>query len=124
MKVSSKCEMYNNAMYLLQHYGINHQVCKTMEEMGGLGAELMRDINDDPRASVEKVMEEIADVEIMLMQLRLYYEGFENVPDTETIMYCKLERAVDSIPPAEIDIPDLQTLEECAGPAVSSGGQQ
>lgn len=117
MTIADRYEMYNDAMYVMQHYGITHQTIKTLEEMCELGAELVRDLNNDERASDKNILEEIADVEVMLLQLRMYYEGTTDI-SVEDIMAMKLDRAVKAIPPIELDIADLDPLgEACAEPA-------
>lgn len=70
---------------IAEHYGMEHQTIKTMEELAELTAELSRlaILNSTPlklvsiaeyNAQLTKVIEEIADVEIMLEQLKYIYD--------------------------------------------------
>lgn len=71
----------------LAHYGHSAQICTAMEEMGELIAALNRYFFRQ-RGDIGDVVEEIADVEIMLAQLRLIV-GTEQVAE---IKLAKLER--------------------------------
>lgn len=114
--------MLQNATFLMEHYGEKHQLIKTMEEMCELGAEIVRIISNDSRASIGKLIEEVADVEVMLLQIRLLYDGFDDLPQVEDIMRYKLERATNEVPVPEIDIADLDPLsDESAEPVTHSG---
>lgn len=114
--------MLQNATFLMEHYGEKHQLIKTMEEMCELGAEIVRIISNDSRASIGKLIEEVADVEVMLLQIRLLYDGFGDLPQVEDIMRYKLERATNEVPVPEIDIADLDPLsDESAEPVTHSG---
>lgn len=76
-----KAEIYQEAVDL---WGIGSQIIKMIEEMSELTAELCYELYD--RGSVEAIMEELADVEIMLEQLKVVF------PSTEAIKKEKLER--------------------------------
>ena len=71
----------------LEHYGHAAQICTTMEEMGELTAALNRFFFRH-RGEIDQVVEEIADVEIMLAQLRLIV-GADKVAEAKL---AKLER--------------------------------
>lgn len=127
MKTKERYSMVSDAMYVLTHYGIEHQEVKTLEEMCELGAELLRDINNDSRANNNKILEEIADVEVMLLQLRLAYEDMCD-QTVEEIMHEKLTRQAARIldTEIEIDIAGLDPLDEEFGrvePTADSGQQ-
>ena len=122
MRTKEKYSMMSDAMYVLTHYGIKHQEVKTVEEICELGTELLRDIINDRSTNNNSILEEIADVEVMLLQLRMIYEDACE-QTVEEIMRDKLARQVARIIDAEIDIDiaDLVPLgEECTEPAVSS----
>jgi NTP pyrophosphatase (non-canonical NTP hydrolase) len=55
----------------LEHYGVQHQIVKCMEECGELIQALARNMCGEHYA--ENVAEELADVEIMLMQMRIAF---------------------------------------------------
>lgn len=57
------------ARQILQHYGILHQKSKTIEELAELIVALQKDILDGKESHSRAVLEEIADVHIMLTQL-------------------------------------------------------
>lgn len=122
MRTKEKYSMMSDAMYVLTHYGIEHQKVKTVEEICELGTELLRDIINDRSTNNNSILEEIADVEVMLLQLRMIYEDACE-QTVEEIMRGKLARQVARIIDAEIDIDvaDLVPLgEECTEPAASS----
>ena len=54
---------------ILQHYGILHQKSKTIEELAELIVALQKDILKGKEEHSRAVLEEIADVHIMLIQL-------------------------------------------------------
>jgi NTP pyrophosphatase (non-canonical NTP hydrolase) len=55
----------------LEHYGLHHQIMKCMEECGELIQALAKNMCGEHYA--ENVAEELADVEIMLMQMRMAF---------------------------------------------------
>ena len=55
----------------VKHFGAEHQTLKACEELTELQHELLHAL--DGRADNDKIREEIADVEIMLEQLKLIY---------------------------------------------------
>lgn len=57
------------AKYILNHYGIMHQKSKTIEELAELIVALQKDILEGKEEHSRAVLEEIADVHIMLTQL-------------------------------------------------------
>lgn len=71
----------------VQEYGANHQIHKAAEELGELIQALMRYINGEP--VVGNVCEEIADVEIMLEQVKIIlgerYEQYLELKKAEKI---------------------------------------
>ena len=67
---SSKKNMNKDlARQILSHYGIMHQKSKTIEELAELIVALQKDILEGKESHSMAVLEEIADVHIMLTQL-------------------------------------------------------
>lgn len=60
----------------VHHYGAEHQKKKAIEEMGELITAMSRE--QDGRATPKEVITEIADVQIMVLQLALIY-GLDKV---------------------------------------------
>ena len=54
---------------ILKHYGLRHQKAKTIEELGELIVALQKDLLSGKDGLSKDVLEEIADVHIMLSQL-------------------------------------------------------
>ena len=63
------------AIKAVQKYGREHQITKAIEEMAELMNELAK--SQDKRTTTEKVIDEIADVKIMLKQLEYIYGQFK-----------------------------------------------
>ena len=57
------------ARQILQHYGVIHQKSKTIEELAELIVALQKDILEGKESHSRAVLEEMADVHIMLTQL-------------------------------------------------------
>lgn len=55
----------------IDYYGCRNQMLKVVEELAELQCELVRFLMQDGRASWPSIAEELADVEIMLSQLRM-----------------------------------------------------
>lgn len=76
---------------LLDHYGIEHQTMKAIEEMAELTDALCK--HDQYRASRTDVQGELADVLITVSQLILYY----GEADVAELVMSKLNRATSKI---------------------------
>lgn len=57
------------ARKILNHYGLQHQKAKTIEELGELIVALQKDLLAETEGLSPEVLEEIADVHIMITQL-------------------------------------------------------
>nr|WP_314098128.1 hypothetical protein [uncultured Lachnoanaerobaculum sp.] len=57
------------ARQILRHYGVVHQKAKTIEELGELIVALQKDLLSGKDGLSQDVLEEIADVHIMIAQL-------------------------------------------------------
>jgi len=73
----------------IDHWGVEHQKRKAMEELGELLVELSKE--QDGRTNADLIRGELADVIIMCEQLRLIYGGKE----TDAWIDRKLERLRD-----------------------------
>lgn len=82
------------ARQILQHYGIMHQKSKAIEELAELIVALQKDILEGKEQHSRAVLEEIADVHIMLTQL------LDDESDKTTISFIvdkKLKRQIRRI---------------------------
>ena len=68
-----KEEQRNTLVHAINHFGVEAQINKAVEEMGELITELSR--RNLPRFDREHVAEEVADALIMLEQLRIIFGG-------------------------------------------------
>lgn len=83
MKNTNRGRGRNVPLMAINHYGLEAQTVVAMEEM----AELIQALSKSRRGVEHNVEEEIADVEIMLAQLRCVY----NCDEIERIKALKLE---------------------------------
>ncbi len=65
---------------ILDFYGMDNQIIKAIEEMSELTKELCK-TTIYPGDKVGEIMEEIADVEIMLSQLKIMFDCHEEVEE-------------------------------------------
>ena len=77
---------------IADHYGLAHQVCKTKEELQELYIALLDYQEDDSKENLEAVITEIADVEIMTLQLKYLLNVTGKVEIEKTF---KLRRQLD-----------------------------
>ena len=82
------------ARQILQHYGMQHQKSKAIEELAELIVALQKDILEGKEEHSRAVLEEIADVRIMLMQMTAGEEDEELV---DKITRQKLDRQMRRI---------------------------
>lgn len=68
-------KLYHKA---LNHFGLYNQELKLIEEMSELTKEIVISMQNDPRASSEKIEEEIADVHVTLSQVKLLFPGWKD----------------------------------------------
>lgn len=72
---------YNELInYIILNNGFEKQVLKTVEELGELSHELLKNINDK-KENINDIISEIADVEIMIHQIKILYNLDENKID-------------------------------------------
>lgn len=86
---------FKEARYVLKHYGLQHQKAKTIEELGELIVALQKDLLAGKDGLSKEVIEEMADVHVMLLQLMMYDEDYFN--DVYDEMRYKLERQQERI---------------------------
>ena len=95
-----KVKLYQKAM---DTYGLENQTMMVFEEMAELQKELCKALRG--KIVIKNIAEEIADVEIMLEQLKEYYKLYEM---TEEIKEYKLKRLENNLeilnPRCHIDI--------------------
>nr|WP_314758104.1 hypothetical protein [uncultured Lachnoanaerobaculum sp.] len=82
------------AKRILRHYGLRHQKAKTIEELAELIVALQKDLLACKKELSRETLEEVADVQIMLMQLLDKDDDKKAVNDL--ILY-KLERQIQRI---------------------------
>lgn len=86
---------FKEARYVLKHYGLQHQKAKTIEELGELIVALQKDLLAGKDGLSKEVIDEMADVHVMLLQLMMYDEDYFN--DVYDEMRYKLERQHERI---------------------------
>ena len=82
------------ARQILRHYGVVHQKAKTIEELGELIVALQKDLLAGKKGNSKAVLEEVADVKIMLMQIVSDEEDEEFV---DKIIKQKIDRQIERI---------------------------
>lgn len=88
---------------IVMAFGAKAQMIKTCEEMGELATQLCKRLNGSPTTD-ENIVDEIADVLIMAMQMRHVY-GESKVD--ERILY-KLDRTLNAIRKCGITLPTVE----------------
>lgn len=82
----------------VNEFGGRTQAIKATEELSELSIELTRFALADDRYSREKVLEEIADVEIMLKQLKIIFNfSQDEILDMKCLKVAKLEMILQEI---------------------------
>lgn len=89
---------YDRLTRAAEYFGVEAQVCKTVEEAGEFLAELGRAMNGE--ANKRKLTEEIADVYNMLDQLCYLFDIEEEAQDAAEM---KMERTILRIEAGEMD---------------------
>lgn len=81
-----------NVRAIARHYGAGHQLQKTQEELGEAMTALSRFILEPTTGNLGELSEELADVVVMIDQLRLFYPDLARGMD-----YCKKAKAIRQI---------------------------
>lgn len=89
--------MNEKEVYLaaLSYFGIESQTTMVFEEMAELQKELCKALRGTP--SLKNIAEEIADVEIMLEQMKEYYSLHDFVRDSKEYKIKRLEKILKEI---------------------------
>nr|DAN41550.1 MAG TPA: nucleoside triphosphate pyrophosphohydrolase [Caudoviricetes sp.] len=95
------------ARQILRHYGLQHQKAKAIEELAELIVALQKDLLSGKEKHSRAVLEEIADVHIMLMQMTADEEDEEFV---DKIIRQKLDRQLRRI---EAEKGNSKTCDKC-----------
>jgi len=74
MKLEFTKEQVNTMQTALEKWGLNAQVGQTVEECAELVVVLQKYINRTNKPDIDKILDEIADVEMMLAQMRLVFK--------------------------------------------------
>ena len=85
---------YAQTELILDFYGIEHQKAKMIEELAELIVALQKNLLSDTDSLSREVLEEIADVQIMILQLLSYKGEYSKVYE---IMDYKLNRQIERI---------------------------
>ena len=78
----------------LKAWGKNAQMLQVIEEMSELTKEILKNINRG-KDNVDCIIEEVADVEIMLEQLKCCYDIKSQVDTYKSSKLIKLEKKLD-----------------------------
>lgn len=97
-----KPEQKKKCIKIARYYGLNSQVSKTIEECAELIQAIAKIDEEYTNENLEHISEELADVIIMMEQMRFFFEEFANeikVPDE--FIGQKIERQLARIEKAE-----------------------
>lgn len=84
----------NKMLFLIDHYGTNHQQDISIEEMSELQKAIIKHRRNPNEETLDAVIEEIADVSVMLEQLKMIYSCSTKI---EFIMDEKIDRQIQRI---------------------------
>lgn len=84
----------DNLLFVINSYGVRSQEDVSIEEMAELQKAIIKNRRYNDKSTKEEVIEEIADVEIMLAQLKIIYSCKEEV---EKKIDYKIEREIKRI---------------------------
>lgn len=77
---------------IIEHYGEDHQRYKAAEELSELQTLLLQDANQNGKVPLNRIIEELADVYVVLGQVELIYKIDSR--DTGPIIEYKLDRTL------------------------------
>ena len=86
---------FDKSLKIIEHYGENHQMFKAAEELSELQTLILQDANKNGKVPKSRIIEEIADVYVMLSQLKTIY--CIDSRDIEPIIDAKVERTLRQI---------------------------
>ena len=85
---------YGQAKYILDFYGLRHQKANMIEELAELIVALQKNLLSDTEDLTSEILEEIADIQIMILQLLSHKGEYSKVYE---IMDYKLNRQIERI---------------------------
>ena len=83
---------YEKAVKIVDMYGSNHQRYKASEELSELMTLVLQDANMNGKVPLNRIIEEIADVYVVLKQLEIIYQIDSR--DIEPMIEYKLNRTI------------------------------
>lgn len=86
---------FDKKMKIIEHYGENHQRYKAAEELSELQTLILQDANKNGKVPKSRIIEEIADVYVMLSQLKTIYQI--DGRDIEPVIEYKVDRTLKEI---------------------------
>lgn len=86
---------FDKKMKIIKYYGENHQRFKAAEELSELQTLILQDANKNGKVPKSRIIEEIADVYVMLSQLKTIY--CIDSRDIEPIIDAKVEMTLRQI---------------------------
>ena len=86
---------FDKSLKIVEHFGDNHQRFKAAEELSELQTLILQDANKNGKVPKSRIIEEIADVYVMLSQLKTIY--CIDSRDIEPIIDAKVERTLRQI---------------------------
>ena len=86
---------HDKTLKIVEHYGSKHQRYKAAEELSELQTLILQDANQNGKVPLSRMIEEIADVYVMLRQIEMIYEIDSR--DIEPIIEAKIDRTLNRI---------------------------
>lgn len=93
-KQMPKKDRESKLLYLIDHYGTLNQKLIAIEEMAELQKAIVKDIRQNSKENTDAVVEEIADVQVMLEQLKMIFSCRNKI---SKIMDAKIDRQIKRI---------------------------
>ena len=81
-------------LFLINHYGTLNQKLIAIEEMAELQKAIVKHIRQESEENINSVIEEIADVQVMLEQLKMIFSCRSK---TDQIMDAKIDRQIKRV---------------------------
>lgn len=81
-------------LFLINHYGTLNQKLIAIEEMAELQKAIVKHIRQESEENINSVIEEIADVQVMLEQLKMIFSCRTKIDE---IMDAKIDRQIKRI---------------------------
>ena len=86
---------FDKKLKIIEHYGEDHQRYKAAEELSELQTLILQDANQNGKVPLSRIIEEIADVYVMLSQLKTIY--CIDSRDIDPVIDWKVERTLRQI---------------------------